>query len=199
MQPEDTTMQRRFASECHSADRLTATHSGPATLAGIELAPVAIDQFRQVMRNLAGGVAVVAAGTGNGRRGLTVSAVASVSAEPPCLLVCVNRNAEAHDVILARGSFSVNLLGIEHKELAMRFAGHNGIRGLARFELGSWSEGLLGVPLLNDALGSMECDLLTSPVVGSHRLFVGKIVCVRNRSGEPLVNFQGRLQTIEAA
>lgn len=164
-----------------------------------ELPPVDGEQFRQAMRNLAGGVAVVATGSGSGRRGLTVSAVTSVSAEPPCLLVCVNSSAEAHDFMLANGDFSVNLLGIEHKELAMRFAGQTGCRGAARFEGGGWSRGLHGLPVLGDALCSMECKLLSSHVVGSHRLFVGQIVHVRNRAGEPLVNFQGRLQTLEAA
>lgn len=188
--------ERKGWTDAEGAIRVHIQHEDAAN---DELPPIDGDQFRQAMRNLAGGVAVVATGSGSGRRGLTVSAVTSVSAEPPCLLVCVNRSAEAHDVMLANGDFSVNLLGIEHKELAMRFAGQTGCRGAARFDGGNWDHGPHGLPVLEDALCSMECELLSSHEVGSHRLFVGRIVHVRNRAGEPLVNFQGRLQTLEAA
>lgn len=158
-----------------------------------------IEQFRLAMRNLAGGVSIVATGSGEDRRGMTVSAVTSVSAEPPCLLVCVNRTAEAHDHIVANGAFSVNLLGFEHKDLAMRFAGVGGVRGVTRFEDGAWSAGSLGLPVLDKALCSMECEIMSSTPVGSHQLFVGRIVTVRNRIGGPLVNFQGQFQTLQAA
>ncbi|BCH28942.1 hypothetical protein MesoLjLc_08720 [Mesorhizobium sp. L-8-10] len=164
-----------------------------------QMPPVAVDDFKQAMRNLAGGVAIVATGADSGRRGMTVTAVTSVSAEPPCLLVCVNRSAEAHDVIVANGRFSVNLLDVDHKELALRFAGQDGTKGASRFDEGRWGTGALDLPVLEDALCAIECELMASHVVGSHSMFVGSIVGVDSRAGEPLVNFQGRLQTLEAA
>jgi flavin reductase (DIM6/NTAB) family NADH-FMN oxidoreductase RutF len=160
---------------------------------------VPVNDFKQAMRNLAGGVAIVATGTSQERRGLTVSAVTSVSAEPPCLLVCINRSAEAHDFILANGRFSVNLLGVGHKELAMRFAGQTGVRGTARFEEGEWSDSDNALPVLDDSLCTMECELMSSHVVGSHSVVVGQVIGIANRTGGPLVNFQGEFQTVAAA
>ncbi|MEO3385029.1 flavin reductase family protein [Mesorhizobium sp. CAU 1741] len=166
------------------------------------MSPPAVDsdEFKQAMRTLAGGVAIVTSGHGRNRRGMTVSAVTSVSAEPPCLLIGVNTSAEAHGTILETGAFTVNLLGIEQKELAMRFAGQGGLRGLERFATGSWiDDGPLGLPLLEDALCAMECEIMQSHLVGTHRLIVGRIVHSHTRSGRPLINYQGMLQTLEAA
>jgi flavin reductase (DIM6/NTAB) family NADH-FMN oxidoreductase RutF len=60
-------------------------------------------EFRDALRNLASGVAIVATGVGEARRGLTASSVTSICADPPCLLVSVNTKSEAHDSILANG------------------------------------------------------------------------------------------------
>ncbi|WP_051335043.1 flavin reductase [Bradyrhizobium sp. Ai1a-2] len=58
--------------------------------------------FRQAMRNLASGVAIVATGAAAGQRGLTVSSVSSICMETPCLLVGMKANSEAHEAILAK-------------------------------------------------------------------------------------------------
>ncbi len=157
------------------------------------LAAVDGQAFKQAMRNLAGGVAVVATGQGNDRSGLTVTAVTSVSVEPPCLLICVNKSSASHDLIIANGTFAVNLLGSQHEQLAMRFAGAGGVTGLDRFDLGTWESGPTGSPMLADAICSMDCELLIHQSVGSHGVFIGRVVGTQHRTGSPLVNFQGQL------
>lgn len=79
-------------------------------------------KFRQAMRNLASGVAIVATGVGATRRGLTVSSVTSLCMDPPCLLVGI-KTSETHDAILANGRFGISLLGSEQQDLALHFAG----------------------------------------------------------------------------
>ncbi len=154
--------------------------------------------FKQAMRNLAGGVAVVATGQGDARSGLTITAVTSVSVEPPCLLICVNKSSASHDVILANGTFAVSLLGAQHEELAMRFAGAGGVSGLDRFALGEWDCGATGSPILADAICSMDCELLMHQSVGSHGVFIGRVVGTEHRAGSSLVNFQGQLVGLAA-
>ena len=78
------------------------------------------------MRHLAAGVTLVTTAGGGSRAGLTATAVCSVSAEPPQLLACVNREAEAHRLLLATGHLAVNLLSAGQHELADRFAGRYG-------------------------------------------------------------------------
>jgi flavin reductase (DIM6/NTAB) family NADH-FMN oxidoreductase RutF len=157
---------------------------------------VEASEFRQAMRSLASGVAIVATGADIDRRGLTVSSVTSLCMEPPCLLVGINARSETHGAILANQSFGVSLLGSEQQDLALRFSGHDGAKGIERFETASWDQGLLGVPLLQTAIGALECVLHHHQMVGTHGLFIGRIVATRHGEGDPLVNFQGALRTL---
>jgi flavin reductase len=152
-------------------------------------------EFRQAMRNLASGVAVVATGADTERRGLTVSSVTSLCMDPPCLLLGVNLTSETHDAILTNGRFGVSLLGDGDQDLALRFAGRDGVKGVKRFETAAWEQGILDVPLLRSAIGALECVLHCHQVVGTHGLLVGRIVATRGGEGHPLVNFQGELRT----
>ena len=68
------------------------------------------DGFRDAMSLLAGTVAVITAGGGDQRRGLTATAVCSVAVQPPTMLVCVNRYGEAHKAIAESKNYCVNLL-----------------------------------------------------------------------------------------
>ena len=154
-------------------------------------------EFRLAMRNLASGVAIVATGTQTTRRGLTVSSVTSLCMDPPCLLVGVNSSSETHDAILANGRFGVSLLGRGQEDLALRFAG--GAKGVERFATASWEQGMLDVPLLAPAIGTLECVLHHHHIVGTHGLFIGRIVATRGGNGDPLVNFQGALRTLPQA
>lgn len=86
-------------------------------------------EFRQAMRNLASGVAIVTTGAAVRRRGLTVSSVTSICMEPPCLLVAINASSETHDAIFANNSFGVSFLCSDQEDLALRFGG-----GMARKE-----------------------------------------------------------------
>jgi flavin reductase (DIM6/NTAB) family NADH-FMN oxidoreductase RutF len=108
--------------------------------------------------------------------GLTATAVCSVSADPPHLLACINRDAEAHDAILASGRFAVSLLTARHQALAERFAGRGGVNGSARFAEGQWRDGALGVPVLADASAVLECMVEHALPVASHTVFVGAVV-----------------------
>ena len=161
-----------------------------------EVRSVEAAEFRQAMRNLASGVAVVATGADTERRGLTVSSVTSLCMDPPCLLLGVNLTSETHDAILANGRFGVSLLGDGQQDLALRFAGRDGVKGIRRFETEAWEQGMLDVPLLRSAIGALECVLHHHQVVGTHGLFIGRIVATRGGQGGPLVNFQGALRTL---
>ena len=56
-------------------------------------------RFREVMGHFATGVAVVACDGPDGPSGLTTSAVASVSLDPPLLLVCFDNGSRTLDAV----------------------------------------------------------------------------------------------------
>ena len=142
--------------------------------------------FKQAMRHCAGAVALVSVGREIGQRtGLTVTAVCSVSDDPPSLLVCVNRNASAHPRIREEGGFVVNFLGEKHGALALTFSGQDGTAGDARFGFGDWIARSVGAPVLADAVVAFDCELANEFETKTHSIFIGIVrdVFMRAESG----------------
>ncbi|MDX2308188.1 MAG: flavin reductase family protein [Hyphomicrobium sp.] len=147
--------------------------------------------YRALMRHQAGAVTVIAAGPAGARAGLTATAFSSLSDKPPTVLVCVQRRASAHDVIVAMGAFSVNILSSGHEHVAERFAGRDGSKGEARFETFQWSTLKTGAPILDGALASLDCQLEDEHTFATHSIFIGRVVDGRFREdGKPLLYFR---------
>ncbi|MGE0155051.1 MAG: flavin reductase family protein [Reyranellaceae bacterium] len=155
--------------------------------------------FKKGMRNLAGGVTLITTCCEGARGGLTATAVCSVSAAPPQLLVCVNKTASAHDPIGKSAIFAVNVLSTRHIALAMRFSGQDGVEGDARFsDKGAWRTLKTGAPVLADALASFDCELVKKVDVGTHTIYIGHIVDVAVCDGSPLIYSDGLFVTPQA-
>jgi flavin reductase (NADH)/flavin reductase len=148
--------------------------------------------FRSGMRHLAAHVCLITTVSPDGlRQGLTATAVCSVSADPPTLLCCVNRQIAPFAAIRGSGIFAVNVLGVLDRELAERFAGE--IQGEARFDIGSWSTLVTGAPLLESALVTFDCRLTRLEEVATHGILFGEIQAIRSRdsNSEPLLYAHG--------
>ncbi|HEX7107739.1 MAG TPA: flavin reductase family protein [Aestuariivirga sp.] len=143
--------------------------------------------FIAAMGAAATGVTVITTEGMAGRFGLTVSAVSSVSAEPPMLLACVNRKSPAVAAIDRNGRFAVNVLGFNNKDVAEVFAGRPQSGKPYDFDRHEWEEGSMGQPLLSDATASFECEIECSQDAGSHRIFIGRVVNAKRNTAEPLV------------
>ena len=139
------------------------------------------ESFRSGMRHLAAHVCLITTISPNGlRSGLTATAVCSVSPDPPTLLCCVNRQIAPFAAIRESGIFAVNVLGVEDRELAERFAGN--IQGEARFETGRWTTRITGAPLLETALATFDCRLTRLEEVATHGILFGEILAVVSHS-----------------
>ena len=80
------------------------------------------DAFKGAMREVAGAVAIVTTGDAACRRGLTATALCSLSADPPSILVCISKETATHEMIVRNGTFCVNMTASEHTQLALRFS-----------------------------------------------------------------------------
>ena len=153
------------------------------------------EMFRQGMRRLAGACTIITTRVpGQGRAGwagMAATAVTSVTAEPPRLLVCINRSTWAHGVIGKSGVLGVNVLAAEGLETARCFAG--GVPPEDRFVQGEWQAGRTGAPLLSSALASFDCAVSECIAASTHDIFICDVLDVRLRdtSGEPLIYFDG--------
>ncbi|VWX54169.1 flavin reductase family protein [Novosphingobium sp. 9U] len=148
--------------------------------------------FVSQMRMVPGAVAIVCSAEEGQRSGLAATAWNSVCADPPMLLVCVNRSASAHDLILRSGAFSVNLLDSSDTETVAIFSAQRGLNGADRFVAGAWEDGPMGQPMLKRSVASFECQVEEHHQYGTHSVFIGLIHDMRARAeGDPLVYMKG--------
>jgi flavin reductase (DIM6/NTAB) family NADH-FMN oxidoreductase RutF len=147
-------------------------------------------EFRAAMREFANTVSIVTTGRGDDRRGLTITSLCSLSADPPSILVCVNKAAEGHNMIQRYGSFCVNVASAEHESLADCFAGRTERRGIDRFTQGVWTTLATGSPVLKGAIGVLDCDVIGHFDQGSHSIFVGGVRVAQAQSGRPVLVYR---------
>lgn len=140
--------------------------------------PSGTDQFRNALRYLASGVSLITTTGPDGRwQGMVATAVTSVTAEPPTILVCLNRTVTMHGDLITSRKFCVNVLGQGHIELSRRFSSAEA-RG-SRFDTGEWTTLNTGAPVLDDALSALDCRLENVVEVGSHSVLFGKVMEIK--------------------
>ena len=140
--------------------------------------------LKEAMRRLVGGVAVITAGIGAERTGLTATSAVSLSMEPPTMLVTVNRTSSSWPVIARRLHFCVNVLHADQADVAARFAGVDGVKGAARYDGADWvpmGSGALG---LVGALAVIDCVVEEIIERHSHAIVLGAVRDVRGDLGD---------------
>lgn len=144
--------------------------------------------FKDVMRRFATGVTVVTSLKEGEPRGVTVSAFSSVSLDPPTVLICINREARSYLFISTSKVFCVNVLSAEQRELAQRFSGK--LRD-NQFEGVDYFIDQTGAPVLRGSLAHLDCEVTEEHHVGSHSIFIGKVLATATAGGSPLGYFGG--------
>ncbi|EIC83125.1 flavin reductase family protein [Serratia sp. M24T3] len=134
------------------------------------------DAYRGGMRLLPAGVCLITTRHNNEHNGMIATAVTSVSAEPPTLLVCVNRHASMFGMIQETGNFCVNVLSKEAVSLVNVFS--NSSRRAERFQTGDWTVSDQGYPICAEALVSFECRLAKIVDWHTHGIFLGEVTRV---------------------
>jgi flavin reductase (DIM6/NTAB) family NADH-FMN oxidoreductase RutF len=153
--------------------------------------PVSLEQFRLGMRLLAGAVNIISSVHGARRYGMTATAVCSVSADPPTVLVCINKLAATHGVVAKSKVFCVNVLRADDWELSTTFSGAQS--GEARFKSRDWTRLATGAPVLIDSLVSFDCRVVKKVMHGTHGIFFGQVEQVLvGKPGKPLLYSEGQ-------
>lgn len=145
------------------------------------------DTFVGAMRVQATAVNLVTSDGPAGRTGVTVSAMTSVSAEPPLILACVNRRSPSVAIIRQNGVFCINALSAEQKELANTFAGRPSSGEPFDFSAAEWTRLSTTSPVLVDAVANLDCVVHDIVEAGSHTIFIGRVVGAGHRNVKPLV------------
>ena len=155
--------------------------------------------FKLGMRALVGAVTVIGANAPDGTAvGLTATAVSSLSAEPPSLLVCINRRTSIAAALGLDAGFSVNLLTASQADVARAFGGQMPISGTDRFGYGTWHRSAeREVPLLLGCRVAFECEVAHVHDWQTHHIVIGRVIDVHffNPDAPPLAYADGAYHT----
>jgi flavin reductase len=146
------------------------------------------EAFRAAMRRVPTGVTVVTTLKEGEPRGITVNAFASVSLDPPSLLICINREARSYLFISSSKIFCVNVLAGDQRRLAEHFSGKVRERQFAEI---AYSVDTTGAPVLMGTIAHFDCELAQEYHVGSHSIMLGHVISCSARPGSPLGYFNG--------
>jgi flavin reductase (DIM6/NTAB) family NADH-FMN oxidoreductase RutF len=124
---------------------------------------------------------------------MTVSAFASVSLDPPLVLICIEKSASAYAALTTARGFVVNILSASQEQIARRFA----IIDIDRFEGVGYTRSQNGFAILDDVLGVIECNVCAKHDSGDHTIIVGEVEATRAESGTPLLYYRGGYAQLE--
>jgi flavin reductase (DIM6/NTAB) family NADH-FMN oxidoreductase RutF len=135
--------------------------------------PISAEEYREALRHFPSGVTIVTIKSGERVHGLTVSAFASVSPNPPTILVAIDKRHGAHEMLqTADAVFAVNILAADQAELSNRFAW---TKDEDRFAAGEWGTAVTGAPILQNGLAWMDCHIAERHDAGTHVIYIGVV------------------------
>ncbi len=133
-----------------------------------------------------------------GRYGVTVSAVSSVSAEPPMVLACINLRSPALDAIKKNGVFCINMLSEEQCDVANSFAGRPGKFNPYDFDVATWEHLSTGAPALCNAAANFDCTLERLDNASTHSILLGIVSSAKHTNNKPLAYTARSYQALDA-
>ena len=154
--------------------------------------PVSYDEFRQAMRRFAANVNVITCADREYLNGMTATAVASVTADPPSVLIIVNHSARSHAIIKNTRAFTINVLAADQKSVAIHFASKpaDPFGGIAH------TIGSNRCPIINGIVAHLECAVVQHFEFGTHTIFIGKILETNVSHFAPLLFHDGSYQKL---
>ncbi|MEO8099839.1 MAG: flavin reductase family protein [Acidobacteriota bacterium] len=151
------------------------------------------DQFKQIASHWLTGVAVVTSKAADGELcGMTMSAVTSLSLDPPQFLVCMDQRAKTLSAIESSGAFCIHYLSAEQRHLSTHFSRPGG----DRFTDVPYRVGSTGSPILDGTIAYVECKLAKVHHGGDHSIVIGEAVHGEVSGGQPLAYFHGAYRRI---
>ena len=155
--------------------------------------------FRRVAGRFASGIMVVSTTLDGADHAMTVTAFASVSLAPQLVLFCAEKIARFHDTVLQTGFWAVSVLDEESEKTARWLATRGRPLKDQLAEIAHHPGPVTGAPILDDALGAMECLTTAVHDSGDHSIVVGEVVGVSEPKpgGRPLIHHSGRYRTLK--
>lgn len=147
------------------------------------------------MASCAAGVHVITTDGSAGRYGITMTAVSSVTDEPPTIMLCINRNAAITPILIQNQKLCINVLSSSQQDVAEHFAGITKLSPEERFEYHIWHRGSSGQLEVEGALAHLHGCVVDKHDIGTHSVFFVEIDEIKvhdTESAPALVYFRRR-------
>ena len=131
--------------------------------------------FRRAMGHFATGVTVVSALWQHRRYAMTATAFASVSLEPPLVLLSVGRASRFHPVVLGAGEWAVSLLAADQEPVARHFASSGRDLDTQFDAVPHHLAPVSGAPVIDGALAWLDCQTVQAHDAGDHTVLIGRV------------------------
>ena len=175
----------------------------PRVLSSIEpsmpTTSVSPELFRRVMGSFPTGITVLTAEREPGQvHGMTANSFTSVSLDPLLILVCIDQNARFLSYLKTQGRFGVNILKDSQRRISEHFAKPQlDLEEEARLGVHfQWTP--TGIPLLEDALAHLACNVVAQHKSGDHTIFVAEVESLELKEGEPLLYHRGKYRNLHS-
>lgn len=146
-------------------------------------------ELRDVLGCFATGVAVVTSVGDEGKPvGMTINSFSSVSLDPPLILWSIGLETPSRGAYATHPSFAINIMGAQTKDLSLHFAKPSD----DKFAGVEWAAGHDGVPVLSDAVATLECEVDSRVIAGDHEIFIGRVMRLSQKEGAPLLFHRGK-------
>jgi flavin reductase (DIM6/NTAB) family NADH-FMN oxidoreductase RutF len=151
------------------------------------------DLFRRVMGSFPTGIAIVTAERESGQvHGMTANSLTSVSLDPLLILICVDQKARLLGYLKSQRRFGVNILRSTQQPLSEFFAlPEQDPAEESRLNV-RFRRTPSGIPLLEDALAHLACNVAAQYMSGDHTIIVGEVESLEAHEGHPLVHHLGQ-------
>lgn len=149
--------------------------------------------FWQAVGLRAVGTAIVTAEAGDGPRGFLALSATHLCADPPMLMVSVDKKTSALQTMLDGGHFAINYLATSQADLAGPFGGKGELKGADRFTLGKWTTLATGAPVLEGAAGVIDCKIEEVIERYGTAIVIGRVMDFTSTPDTaPLVSYKGK-------
>jgi N-acetyl-1-D-myo-inositol-2-amino-2-deoxy-alpha-D-glucopyranoside deacetylase len=149
--------------------------------------------FRAVLGRFASGVTVLTSVLAGEPHGMTASSVASLSLDPPLVVVGIGRQTVMAEHVVASGRFALNVLGADQAAVSDVFADPDRPLGSVMFAGVATATSQRGALLLTDAIAHLECRVAAIHDGGDHLLVVGEVDGLdADGDDDPLLYYRGR-------
>jgi len=149
--------------------------------------------FRDVLGQFCTGVVTITSIDSDGYKiGITVNSFSSLSLDPPLILWSIAKTSDSFQNFILGSSFIVNILGRDQEHIASKFS----IPNKNKFSGVNTTLGLNNIPMIDNSMAYLECDVYNRYVGGDHDIIVGLVKKFSNVKKDPLVFFNGKYGSI---